>query len=239
MSSKMYDIALSVFFPCYNEELNLQGLVFEAIQILSHSVQKHEIMIINDGSTDKTGLVADRLSMEHEHVRVIHHNKNRGYGAALVSGFSNAVHEWIFFTDGDRQFFISEIELLLNEIDEHDVIIGYRETRRDPLYRILYGYAWTRLVQLLFGLNVKDTNCAFKLFKKKILDSVTLHSSGAMINTELLVKFQSLGARMKQVGVSHRPRTFGNPTGGNPKVILKAFIELLELRKELARHRLS
>ncbi len=235
----MYDITLSVFFPCYNEERNVQSLVLEAMRILDDSVKKHEILIINDGSTDKTGVVADRLSMEHRHVRAIHHKKNRGYGAALVSGFSNAVHEWIFFTDGDRQFFISEIELLLNEIDDHDIIIGYRKARRDPGYRILYGHLWTRLVQLLFGLKVRDINCAFKLIKKNTLDNVTLHSSGAMINTEILVKMKLLGAPMKQVGVSHRPRTFGNPTGGNPKVILKAFIELLELRKESARHRLS
>jgi glycosyltransferase involved in cell wall biosynthesis len=232
----MYDIALSVFFPCYNEELNLQSLVLEAIRILDNSVKKHEILIINDGSTDKTGLVADGLSMEHRHVRVIHHNNNRGYGAALVSGFSNAVHEWIFFTDGDRQFVISEIELLLNEIDEHDVIIGYRKVRRDPGYRILYGHVWTRLVQLLFGLKVRDINCAFKLIKKKTLGNVTLHSSGAMINTELLVKMKLLGASMKQVGVSHQPRMFGKQTGGNPKVIIKAFAELFTLWKELESH---
>ena len=233
----MHNIALSVFFPCYNEELNLESLVLEAIRVLNNSVEKYEILIINDGSSDKTGPVADRLSKENEHVRVIHHKKNRGYGAALISGFSNSVYEWVFFTDGDRQFFMSEIQILLNEINGHDLIIGYRKARRDPWHRILYGHAWTRLVRLLFGLKVRDINCAFKLIKKRALDGVTLHSSGAVINTEFLAKTKLSGARMKQVGVSHRPRMFGRQSGGSPKVILNAYIELFKLRKELENYR--
>jgi glycosyltransferase involved in cell wall biosynthesis len=232
----MHDIALSVFFPCYNEELNLQSLILEAIQVFDHSVQKYEILVVNDGSTDKTGLIADRLSNEHDCIRVIHHNENKGYGAALISGLSNSIHEWVFFTDGDRQFVISEIEILLNEIDDHDLIIGYRKARQDPWHRILYGHTWTRLVQLLFGLKVRDINCAFKLVKKRILDGITLHSSGAVINTELLVRTKLFGACIKQVGVSHRPRMFGRQTGGNPSVILKAFVELFKLWKKLEGH---
>jgi glycosyltransferase involved in cell wall biosynthesis len=233
----MHNIALSVFFPCYNEALNVENLVLEAIQVLSHSVRKYEILIINDGSTDKTGLIAERLSKVYEHVRVIHHKKNEGYGAALISGLSNSVYEWIFFTDGDHQFFISEIQVLLNEIDDHDLIIGYRKARRDPWYRILYGHIWTRLVRRLFGLKLRDINCAFKLIKKTALDGVSLHSSGAVINTELLAKMKLSGASIKQVGISHRPRMFGRQTGGSPKVILKAYMELFKLRKELENYR--
>jgi glycosyltransferase involved in cell wall biosynthesis len=233
MKEQMHNIALSVFFPCYNEELNIEGLVLEAIEVLNNSVQEYEILIINDGSTDKTGLVADGLSKGHKHVRVVHHKKNGGYGTALISGFSNSVHEWIFFTDGDHQFFMSEIQMLLNEIDGHDLVIGYRKARRDPWYRILYGHIWTGLVGLLFGLRVRDVNCAFKLVKKSVLDGVGLHSSGAVINTELLAKTKLSGASIKQVGVSHRPRVFGRQTGGSPGVILRAYIELFKLRKEL------
>ncbi|MBW2173496.1 MAG: glycosyltransferase family 2 protein [Deltaproteobacteria bacterium] len=229
----MHDISLSVFFPCYNEELNIEGLILEAIRVLDRSVQEYEILVINDGSTDKTGLIADRLSEKHEHVRVIHHSRNRGYGAALISGFGNSINEWVFFTDGDRQFLISEIELLLNHIDYHDLIIGFRKARRDPWHRILYGHTWTRVVQLLFGLKVRDINCAFKLVKRTIMDGITLHSSGAVINAELMIRAKLSGAYIKQVGVSHRPRMFGKQTGGNPKVILKALRELMELRKEL------
>ena len=230
---KMREIALSVFLPCYNEELNLEDLVIEVVRVLRKLVQEYEILIVNDGSTDRTGLIADRLNNQYKVVRVVHHQTNKGYGAALISGFSNCICEWVFFTDSDNQFFMNEIEMLINEIDDFDLIIGYRKKRRDPWYRILYGYAWARLVQILFDLRVKDINCAFKLIKKKALDDIELHSSGATINTELLVKMKLSGARVKEVGVSHRPRLFGTQTGGNPKVVVKAFVELLKLWREL------
>lgn len=235
----MYDITLSVFFPCYNEALNLQGLVLEAIQVLDSLVRKYEVLIINDGSNDKTGLVADKLSKEYENVRVIHHKKNRGYGAALISGFKHSAYEWVFFTDGDHQFFLYEIETLLSHNDGYELVIGYRAARQDPWHRILYGYTWTQFVRLLFGLKIRDINCAFKLIKKKVLDTVDLHSSGAMINTELMVRTKLRGARVKQVGVSHRPRRHGKQTGGNPKVICKAFIELFKLWREIEGHGLT
>jgi glycosyltransferase involved in cell wall biosynthesis len=234
----MHDMTLSVFFPCYNEELNLKGLILEAMQVLDHSVQEYEILVIDDGSGDRTPLLANRMSKEHKCVRVIHHDKNRGYGAALISGFRHSVNEWVFFTDGDHQFFISEIGLLLNEVDDHDLVVGYRRARSDPWHRILYGHLWTRLVQLLFDIEVRDINCAFKLVKKTMLDSIALHSSGALINTELLVRAKLAGASIGQVGVSHRPRMFGKQTGANPQVILKAFMELFKLRRELAARQL-
>lgn len=220
---------LSAFFPCYNEELNLEGVVSETIQALNNVVQEYEILIINDGSTDKTGLVADQLSKQHNNVRVIHHKTNLGYGLALITGFNNSLYEWIFFADGDHQFFMNEIEFLLNEINDHDLIIGYRKERQDPWYRLFYGRAWNLLVQLILGLKFKDIDCAFKLIRREILDSITLRSAGAMISTELLWKSRLSGYRIKEVGVSHRPRMFGTQTGGNPKVVLKAFVELFKL----------
>jgi glycosyltransferase involved in cell wall biosynthesis len=235
----MHDISLSAFFPCYNEDLNLESLVLEAIQVLSPLVYEFEILIINDGSTDKTGLIAERLSKQHEFLRVIHHENNRGYGAALISGFSHCVHEWVFFTDGDNQFLVSEIALLLQEVDDHDLIIGYRKERKDPWHRILYGRAWTRFVQLLFGLKFRDINCAFKLIRRSTIDGLTLHASGAVINTELLVKTTLGGARIKQLAVSHRPRMFGKQTGGNLSVIFIAFMELFRLWRELERREMG
>jgi glycosyltransferase involved in cell wall biosynthesis len=220
---------LSAFFPCYNEELNLEGVFFDAIHVLDNVVQKYEILIINDGSTDKTGLVADELSKQHNNVRVIHHKSNLGYGSALITGFNHSLYEWIFFTDGDHQFFINEIEILLKEINDHDLIIGYRKERQDPRHRLFYGWAWNLLVQRILGLKFRDTNCAFKLIRKEVLDHIRLHSAGAMISTELLWKTKVSGFRIKEVGVSHRPRVFGTQTGGNPKVVLKAFVELFEL----------
>jgi len=225
----MYNISLSAFFPCYNEEKNLEPLVREALQVLNNLVTQYEILIINDGSSDDTGLIADSLSERYNNVLVIHHQKNGGYGAALISGFNNSSYEWIFFTDGDHQFFMKEIELLLAEIDSHDALIGFRKKRRDSWHRILYARSWNVLIKLLFNLNVRDINCAFKLIKKKSLEGITLQSSGAMISTELLVKLKLSGASIKEVGVSHKPRLYGTQTGANLKVILKAFIELFKL----------
>jgi len=229
----MYNISLSAFFPCYNEEKNLERLVREAIQVLNNLVKKYEILIINDGSNDTTGLIADSLSERYSNVLVIHHHTNGGYGAALISGFNNSSYEWIFFTDGDHQFFVKEIELLLAEIDSHDALIGFRKKRRDSWHRIIYARSWNVLIKLLFNLKVKDINCAFKLIKKKSLEGITLHSSGAMISTELLVKLKLSGASIKEVGVSHKPRLFGTQTGGNLRVILKAFLELFKLYRAM------
>jgi len=229
----MYPVSLSVFFPCYNEEGNVEQLVNEALQALNGLVQQYEIIIINDGSSDNTGSIANTLQQKHDTVRVIHHDTNKGYGAALISGFRNSIYDWIFFTDGDNQFHMSEIELLLKEIGDADGVLGFRKNRKDPWHRIWYSRSWNMLVRIMFGLRVNDLNCAFKIIKKQFLDKIVLNSSGAMITAELLIRLKIAGARFKEVGVTHRPRVFGTQTGGNPKVILRAFRELLELRTEL------
>jgi glycosyltransferase involved in cell wall biosynthesis len=229
----MYPISLSVFFPCYNEEKNVEPLVNEALQALTGLVQQYEILIINDGSSDNTGSIANTLQQKHDTVRVIHHETNKGYGAALISGFRNARYEQVFFTDGDNQFYMSEIELLLKETGEADGVLGFRKNRKDPWHRIWYSRLWNRLVRIMFDLRVKDLNCAYKIIKKQYLDKIILHSSGAMITAELLIRLKIAGARFKEVGVTHRPRAFGTQTGGNPKVIVRAFRELLKLRQEL------
>ncbi len=225
----MYAISLSVFFPCYNEEKNLEGLVQETMQVLDNVVQQYEILIINDGSQDTTRLIADGLSEKYDNVRVVHHQKNEGYGAALISGFDNSTYEWVFFTDGDHQFFMREIELLLTEIDSYDAIIGFRKKRQDPYHRIIYARMLNIFIRLLFNLKVKDLNCAFKLIKRKVLNNITLQCSAGLINTELLLKLKRSGASIREIGVSHKPRLFGSQTGGSIKVIRKAFLDFFKL----------
>jgi len=233
MCTKKHNIRLSVFFPCFNETFNLKGLVCEAIEVLNGLVQEYELLIINDGSTDDTRHTADRLCSKHKNVRVINHQINRGYGAALASGFNNSLYDWIFFTDGDNQFFINEIEYLLDEIENYDIVIGFRKNRQDPWHRLVYAQAWNFLVGTLFDIKFKDINCAFKLIRKRVLEGITFLSSGAVISTELLAKSVHSGAHVKEIGVSHRPRKFGIQTGGNPKVIFTAFLELYRLYREL------
>jgi glycosyltransferase involved in cell wall biosynthesis len=229
----MYPISLSVFFPCFNEELNIEKLVLEAIEVLNRSVEKYEILIVNDGSTDRTNLIADSLCKKYENIHVIHHEINKGYGAALITGYNNAKHEWIFFTDGDNQFYINELEFLLKEINQYDLIIGFRGKRKDPFYRRCYARCWNLLVRYFFDLMVRDLNCAFKLVNRKVFEKITLSSSGAAISTELLVRANNAGFRIKEIKVSHKERVFGSQTGANPKVVLKAFKELFELYKNI------
>lgn len=228
------DISISAFFPCYNEETNVEGLVLDAMGVMSGLVRRYEIIIVNDGSTDETGPLAERLCREHEHLRVVHHTRNYGYGAALTTGFSESRNDWVFFTDGDRQFLMEEVEILLDRMDGCDVVVGFRRKRRDRLHRRLYASAWNRLVRHLFDLEVRDVNCAFKLIRKRALDGITLTSMGAAISLEFLVKIRDSGGRIKEVGVTHRPRTSGKQTGGSPWVVVRAFRELFRLRRELA-----
>jgi len=223
--------SLSVFFPAYNEEPNIEKTVKDAIRVLEKVVLKYEVIIIDDGSKDKTGEIADKLASENNDIRVIHHNPNKGYGEALKSGFYNAKYDWIAFTDSDGQFDFSELPKLLEKTDEADLVVGYRLNRNDPIVRKVNGWLWTRLNNLLLGINVRDVDCAFKLIKKEVIDSIPRLQStrGGMISPELLAKAHKKGFKIIEVGVHHYPRRLGEQTGANLKVIIKSFVDLLGL----------
>lgn len=223
--------SLSVFFPAYNEEPNIEKTVKDAIGVLEKVVLKYEVIIVDDGSKDRTGEIADKLALENKNIRVTHHNPNKGYGEALKSGFYNAKYDWIAFTDSDGQFDFSEITKLLEKADEADLIVGYRLNRNDPIVRKINGWLWTRLNNLLLGINVRDVDCAFKLIKKEVIDSIPRLQStrGGMISPELLAKAHKKGFKIIEVGVHHYPRRLGEQTGANIKVIIKSFIDLLGL----------
>jgi glycosyltransferase involved in cell wall biosynthesis len=226
---------LSVVLPAFNEEANIaQAVTGVAKELDGLGLERDEIIVVDDGSADGTGPIADTLAREHELVRVVHHDANRGYGAALQSGFAAARYAWVFFTDSDRQFDIAEIERLLQYAGEYDAIIGYRQQRRDHLGRKLNTLMWKVLIRTTVGLNVRDMSCAFKLLRRDQLQAIgPLESHGALVSAELLVKLQRVGARIKEVPVSHYPRPAGVPTGANPAVVLRAFRELGRLHREL------
>lgn len=226
--------SLSFFFPAFNEEASVETLVRRAQRLLPELARDWEIIPVNDGSHDRTGPILNRLAAEDpEHVRPVHHEVNRGYGGAVIAGFEHSRYDLIFFTDGDRQFDLQELPLLLEKAGEGDLVIGFRKNRRDPLVRSLYAFMWGTLVRMLFGIKVRDVNCAFKLVKRTVLDTIELSSTGAMISAELLAKARSHGFRFVEVGVTHYPRSTGKPTGANLKVIVRAFRELLVVYKEL------
>jgi glycosyltransferase involved in cell wall biosynthesis len=221
--------SLSVFFPAHNEVDNIGTLVETTDKTLSTLVEDYEILVINDGSTDGTRELLDDLAQKVPRLRPIHHEVNQGYGGAVRTGFSQASKELIFFSDGDGQFDIREISKFLAEIENYDAILGYRINRRDPFHRKVFARCWGLLIRILFGFKVRDLDCAFKMFQQKILEGIRIEAGGAMITVELLAKLNRKGFRFKQIGVKHYPRTAGTQSGGSPKVILRAFRELLKL----------
>lgn len=205
----------------------------KALRVLKGICDDHEILLIDDGSTDGTSELADELAREYPAVRAIHHGKNRGYGAALQSGFRGATKEYVFYTDGDGQFDLEELPGLLEFMSRFDIVSAYRMNRQEGLVRKFNAFCWTKLVGFLFHLKLKDIDCAFKLYKRKIFDEIEMVSTGALIDTEILARARQKGYTITQVGVHHYPRMAGKATGANINVILKAFRELLKLRKKI------
>lgn len=220
-----------MFFPAYNEEANLKETVEKAIPVLSKVANKFELIIVDDGSKDRTGEIADKLAKKYSFIRVIHHRSNKGYGEALKSGFYSAKYEWIVFTDSDGQLDFSEVAKLIEVKNDVDIVVGYRLDRQDSLVRKLFGTGWTMLANLLLGTKVRDVDCAFKLINKKVIETIPRLEStrGGMISPELLGRAIKAGFKIKEVGVHHFSRTKGKQSGAELKVILKSFIDLGKL----------
>ncbi|MBI3967211.1 MAG: glycosyltransferase family 2 protein, partial [Chloroflexi bacterium] len=201
-------------------------------------VADFEIIVANDGSTDRTGEILSGLPARYPGLplRVLTHERNRGYGAALASGFDAAEKDLIFMTDGDKQFDVRELARLLSAMDRRtDLVIGWRQHRADPPMRLFNAWGWKLLINGLFGYTARDVDCAFKLFRRKVWESLTVHSRGATFSAELLVKARRLGFRVKELPVSHFPRTAGSATGARLDVIARAFGELMQLWLRLER----
>ena len=228
--------SLSFFFPAYNEEADVEAVVREGLEVLPLFADDIEVIVVDDGSTDATGTIADRLASEDPRVRVVHHRPNRGYGGAIRSGLASARKELVFFTDGDRQFRLDDIARLLPLLDRADVAVGYREKRADPPKRILIAWVYNTLIRLLFVAPFRDVDCAFKLFRREVFDRVSLdrvRSNGAFFSPELLLLLRAAGVRIEQVGVRHFPRVSGEEKGATLRVVTRAVRDLFLLRLRL------
>ena len=227
----------------YNEEGNIEQVVTSSLAVLGEIADDYEVIVVDDGGRDRTGEIADRLAAANPHVRVVHHPVNRGYGAAVRSGFEAATQPLVGFVDGDNQFDLGELPVLLRAleapaasgVERVDIVSGYRIRRHDPAFRRLYGFLYNRAARILFNIPIRDVNCAFKIYRRTVVDRLLpgLRSTGALINVEMLARARKMGAQVAEVGVHHYPRETGSPTGGNPRVILRAFREMLELWREL------
>ncbi len=220
---------LSLVLPAHNEVTNLRDVTRRALEVLPQLAESFEIVVVDDGSRDGTGDLLDQIAAEHPEIIAVHHPKNRGYGAALKSGFAAATGDHIMFMDSDLQFDIADLSFLAPFVPKYDIVAGYRIDRKDATYRIIYANIFKLAVRLLFQVKVRDIDCAFKVFRADLVKSMELESPGALINTEILAKSARSSANLIEVGVHHFPRQSGESSGGSPKVVFRAMRETILL----------
>ncbi|MBO0722316.1 MAG: glycosyltransferase family 2 protein [Blastocatellia bacterium] len=202
--------SLSVFFPAFNDEDSIARLIHEALEVASRITNDHEVIVVNDGSSDGTAATLNELASREPRLRVIHHPRNRGYGGALRSGFESATKDLIFYTDGDGQYDVREMAKLFPlMIEDLDVINGYKIRRADSRRRIVLGATYKFLARWMFGLPIRDVDCDFRLMRREAIQSVTLTSTSGVICTEMIYKLSRAGYRFAETPVHHYPRLHG------------------------------
>lgn len=235
---------ISVILPAYNEERNITKALSNSYKYLKSRYKSFEIIVVNDGSLDDTVRLVKDFAKKHGSVRLINHGHNLGYGSALRSGFMSAKGDLVFYTDSDNQYDIAELDNLKELIKKYDIVAGYRTKHSDPTTRILISYVYNLLIMMLLGLEIKDVDCSFKLYKKKVFDSIELKCKTGLIDAEVLIKARKKGFKICQVGVSHYPRVEGNSIYEigkrnkifalvSPKVPLEIFKEIKNYWHEL------
>lgn len=228
------NLSISAFFPAYNDAGTIPSMIIAADVTLRSLTDDYEIIIINDGSSDHTAEVLEELKRSYPRLKVVHHQKNRGYGGALRSGFANASKDLVFYTDGDAQYDPREIVLLLEAMTpEVDVVNGFKVKRSDPLHRVIIGklYHWT--VKTAFGLKVRDVDCDFRLFRRTVFDRVRLERDSGVICVEMMKKVQDAGFTIVQVPVSHHHRAYGRSQFFNFRRVFRVGVDLIQLWREL------
>lgn len=224
---------LSASFPAHNEEDNVGPMIEDLLAVLPEFADRFEVIAVDDGSRDRTFERASAIASRDPRVRVLRHEVNRGYGAAVWTGLQAGTMDFAFFTDGDRQFDIRQLGELVDRIDGADVVVGWRVDRKDNAVRIANAHAWNWLIRHLLHVPVRDVDCAFKLFRREVLRGLEIEAGGAMFSAELLARLVARGARIVEVPVHHLPREHGTSSGGNPRVIARAFYELFKLYRKL------
>lgn len=236
MSSSLDErpVGLTVFFPAYNDSGTIASLVIAAVQTASRLTPDFEVIVIDDGSTDPTADVVDELARLYPQVRAIHHEKNRGYGGALRTGFASATKDWIFYTDGDAQYDPREMTRLWEKLgDSVDLVNGYKISRSDPLHRVIIGRVYHHAVKLLFGLKVRDVDCDFRLMRRSVFDRVALEKSSGVICLELMKKITDAGFSIVEVPVHHFHRAYGKSQFFNFSRLVRTAADVLKLWREL------
>jgi len=219
--------SVSFFCPAYNEEGNLEKLVDSVLPVLREVTDDFEIIIVDNGSEDQTPQIADKLSKNIPQLRVIHHMDNREYGGALKSGFHHAKKEFVVYTDSDNQYNFGDFRQMIPLIREYDIVSGFRTERHDKKYRLIQSRIFNGLINFLFGFKLRDINCSFKVYQKKVLEDIVISSNSAFIDAEMLIKADHKGYRITEVPVRHFPRLAGQATGAKPHVVLLTLKEII------------
>ena len=221
---------LSIFFPAYNDSGTIASLVITSLQAARTITSDFEIIVVNDGSADRTASVLDELARQYPEVRAVHHPVNRGYGGALRTGFASATKEFIFYTDGDAQYDPAEMTALWSAMRPGvDLVNGYKISRSDPLHRIVIGRLYHHTVKMLFGLRVRDVDCDFRLMRRSIFDRVRLEKNSGVICLEMMKKIQDAGFAIAEVPVHHYHRTMGKSQFFNFRRIAVTAVDVARL----------
>ena len=228
----MDELQLSLFFPCYNDAGTIASMVALADRTACDLVGEgeYEIIVVDDGSRDHSRAILSELEPKYEALRLIFHDANRGYGGALRSGFAASRGQWVFYTDGDYQYDVSELRALWGLASESvDVVNGFKIKRHDPWYRVAIGLTYQHLMKFVFGLVIRDVDCDFRIIRRKIMSRFSLEFDSGVICIELIRKLQDAGARFAEVGVSHMFRAYGHSQFFNVPRLLRVFRHLAML----------
>ncbi len=222
--------SVTAFFPAYNDAGTIASMVVVAIRTLRKLTDDYEVIVVNDGSVDYTTEVLDELSSIYPELRVIHHSDNKGYGAALRTGFAAGKKEWLFYTDGDAQYDPHELTTLVNGLDDQvDIVNGYKLVRNDPFHRVVIGQLYHFLMRIAFGFRLRDVDCDFRVMRRSMLDEVPLESTSGTICVEMVTKFQRLGYRFSEVPVHHYHRAYGKSQFFAFRRLFRTGVQLLRL----------
>lgn len=228
------NLSISVFFPCYNDGGTIASMVMGAMIVLDDITKDYEVIVIDDGSTDASREILQRLEHDYDKVKVVYHSGNRGYGGALRSGFSAASKDLIFYTDGDAQYDVRELKKLVSALEDNiDVVQGYKTKRLDPFHRVIIGKLYQNMMKFIFGLKIRDVDCDFRLIRRKVFDKVTLEKESGVICLEMVKKIQDAGFRFTEVPVNHFFRAYGKSQFFNFKRVFRVGKDVLKLWYEL------